>query len=103
VWWGIRLTEVHTAEPLVPGPSLLEVEIATAKFRDHISAQWIQPRGETILRYINSLTFGIIPNNIFIKYPSMTVKAKLLGIISVGFDVTDQLLIRFSVPTKCFS
>jgi hypothetical protein len=29
----IRLIEVHTAEPLVPGPSRLEVEIAIAKLK----------------------------------------------------------------------
>jgi hypothetical protein len=28
---AVRQIEVHTAEPLVPGPSRLEVEIATAK------------------------------------------------------------------------
>jgi hypothetical protein len=27
----VRQTEVHTAEPLVPGPSRLEMEIAVAK------------------------------------------------------------------------
>jgi hypothetical protein len=29
----IRQKEVHTAEPLVPGPSLLEVEISIAKLK----------------------------------------------------------------------
>jgi hypothetical protein len=28
---GVRQTELHTAKPLVPGPSRLEVEIAIAK------------------------------------------------------------------------
>jgi hypothetical protein len=30
---GFRQIEVHTAEPLVPGPSRLEVEIAIAKLK----------------------------------------------------------------------
>jgi hypothetical protein len=31
----VRQIEVHTAEPLVPGPSRLEVEIAIAKLKKH--------------------------------------------------------------------
>jgi hypothetical protein len=45
--------EVHTAEPLVPGPSRLEVEIAIAKLRkqessgtDQIQAELIQAEGD---------------------------------------------------------
>jgi hypothetical protein len=52
----VRQIEVHTAEPLVPGPSHLEVEIAIAKFEkykspgsDQILAQLIQARDETCL------------------------------------------------------
>jgi hypothetical protein len=30
---AVRQIEVHTAEPLVPGPSRLEVEIAVAKLK----------------------------------------------------------------------
>jgi hypothetical protein len=33
----VRQIEVHTAEPLVPGPSCLEVEIATAKLKKYTS------------------------------------------------------------------
>jgi hypothetical protein len=71
----VRQTEVYIAEPLVPSPSRLEVEIAIAKFKkykspgsDQIPAELIQAGGE------------ILPS----------------AIHSVGFDVTDQLLIRFS-------
>jgi hypothetical protein len=31
----VRQIEVHTAEPLVPGPSHLEVEIAIAKLKKY--------------------------------------------------------------------
>jgi hypothetical protein len=52
----VRQTEVHTAEPLVPGPSRLEVEVAIAKLKkykspasDRIVSEFIQARGETTL------------------------------------------------------
>jgi hypothetical protein len=31
----VKQTQVHTAEPLVPGPSRLEVEIAIAKLKKY--------------------------------------------------------------------
>jgi hypothetical protein len=50
------LNEVHTVEPLVPGPSRLEVEIASAKLKkykspgsDQIPAELIQAEGEITL------------------------------------------------------
>jgi hypothetical protein len=54
--------EVHTAEPLVPGPSRLEVEIAIANLKnykspgsDQISAELIQTGGEMLLSAIHKL------------------------------------------------
>jgi hypothetical protein len=51
----VRQIEVHTDEPLVPGPSRLEVEIAIAKLKkykspgsDQIPAELIQARGENL-------------------------------------------------------
>jgi hypothetical protein len=48
----VRQIEVYTAEPLVPGPSRLEVEIAFAKLRkykspgsEEIPAELIQAKG----------------------------------------------------------
>ena len=35
----VRLTELHTAEPLVPEPSAFEVELATEKLKNHKSQQ----------------------------------------------------------------
>jgi hypothetical protein len=53
----VRQIEAHTAEELVPGPSLLEVEIAIAKLKkykspgsDQIPAELIQARGEILVR-----------------------------------------------------
>jgi hypothetical protein len=49
----VRQIEVHIAEPLVPGPSHLEIEIAIAKLKkyklpgsDQIQAELIQAGGE---------------------------------------------------------
>jgi hypothetical protein len=58
----VRQIEVHTAEPLVPGPSRLEVEIAFAKLKkykspgiDQIPAELIQAGGEILLSEIHKL------------------------------------------------
>jgi hypothetical protein len=51
----VRQVEEHTAEPLVPGPSYIEVEIAIAKLKykslsiDQILAELIQAVGEIFL------------------------------------------------------
>jgi hypothetical protein len=58
----VRQIEVHTAEPLVPGPSRLEVEIAIAKLKkykpsgsDQIPAELVRAGSETILYAIHKL------------------------------------------------
>jgi hypothetical protein len=65
----VRLIEVlHTAEPLVPGPSRLEVQIAILKLKkykstgtDQIPAELIRAEGEILLfaihKRINSIIF----------------------------------------------
>jgi hypothetical protein len=59
----VRQIEVHTAEPLVPGPSCLEVEITIAKLKkykspgsEEISAELLQAGGEILLSAIHKLT-----------------------------------------------
>jgi hypothetical protein len=56
----VRQIEVHMAEPLVPGPSRLEVEIAISKLKkynspgsDKIPAELIKVGDETLLSAIN--------------------------------------------------
>jgi hypothetical protein len=58
----VRQREVRTAEPLVPGPSRLEVEIVIAKLKkykspgsDQIPAELIQAEGEMLLSAIQKL------------------------------------------------
>jgi hypothetical protein len=54
--------DIHTAEPLVPEPSLVEVEIATGKLRsykspgtDQIPAELIKAESETLCSEIHRL------------------------------------------------
>jgi hypothetical protein len=58
----VRPIEVHTAQPLVPGPRRLEVEFAIAKFKNYkspgsvqIPAELIQAGGEILLCAIHKL------------------------------------------------
>jgi hypothetical protein len=58
----VRQIEVHAAEPLVSGPSRIEVEIAIAKLKkykspgsDQILAELIQAGGELLLSEIHKL------------------------------------------------
>jgi hypothetical protein len=58
----VRQIEVHTAEPLVPGPSRLEAEIAIAKLKkykspgsDQIPAELIQAGGEILMSVFHKL------------------------------------------------
>jgi hypothetical protein len=58
----LRHIEIHTAEPLVPDPSLFEVEIDIAKLKgykspgsDQIPAELIQAGGETLRSEIHKL------------------------------------------------
>jgi hypothetical protein len=62
----VREIQVHTAEPLVPGPSRLEAEIAIAKLKkyksrssDQIPAELIQAGGEILLYVIHKLISSI--------------------------------------------
>jgi hypothetical protein len=62
----VRKTEVNTTEPLVPGPSCLDVEISTAKLKkykspgsDQILAELIQAGGEILLSVIHKLISSI--------------------------------------------
>jgi hypothetical protein len=70
----VRQIEVHMAEPLVPGPNRLEVEIANAKLKkykslgsDQIMAELVQIGGETLLPKIHKL-FHSIWNNEELSY-----------------------------------
>ena len=62
----VRHTEIHTAEPLVPEQSTLEVEMATEKLKrnkspgaDQTPAELIKTRGRTICSEIHKLINSI--------------------------------------------
>jgi hypothetical protein len=62
----VRQIEVHTTEPLVPGPSRLEVEIAISELKkykssgtDQIPADLIQAQREILLSAIYKLINSI--------------------------------------------
>jgi hypothetical protein len=61
-----RLIEIHTAEPLVPDPTPLEIVIAIAKLEndksinsDQIPAELIQAGGETLRSEIHKLNNSV--------------------------------------------
>jgi hypothetical protein len=58
----VSQTEVHTAEPLVPGPSRLEVEIAIAKLKKYKSpgSDQIQAGCRTLLSAVYCLSVSVI-------------------------------------------
>jgi hypothetical protein len=63
----VRQIEVHTAEPLVPGPSYLEVEIAITKLKkykspgsDEIPTELIHTGGEIFLSAIHKLINSVL-------------------------------------------
>jgi hypothetical protein len=62
--WGsdVRQMDIHTAEPLVPEPSLVKVEITIGKLKsyksqgsDNIPAELIKAGGETLYSEIHRL------------------------------------------------
>jgi hypothetical protein len=62
----VRQSEIHTAEPLVPEPSALELELAIEKLKSHkspdidqIPAELIKARGRTICYAIHKLFMAI--------------------------------------------
>jgi hypothetical protein len=58
--------DIHTVEPLIPEPSLVEAEIAIGKLKsykspgtDHILAELIKAGGETLYSEIHGLIYSI--------------------------------------------
>jgi hypothetical protein len=63
---NFRQMDIHTAEPLVPEPSLVKVEIAIGKFKSYkspgsgqILAELIKAQGETLCSVIHKLICSI--------------------------------------------
>jgi hypothetical protein len=62
--YDVRQVDIHTAEPLVPEPSLVEVEVAIGKLKsykspgtDQILAELIKAGGETLYSELQTYLF----------------------------------------------
>jgi hypothetical protein len=92
--------EIHTAEPLVPGPSHLEVDISFAKLKkykspgsDQIPAELIKAGGETLVSVIHKLINSFwnkeeLPDQWieYIIYQFTRKVIKLTVIIAMGYQ-----------------
>jgi hypothetical protein len=83
---------MHTAEPLVPGPSYLEVEISIAKLKkykspgsDQIPAKFYQAGGETLVFVIHKLITSIWNKE---EMPDQWKESIIISIHKMG-DKTD--------------
>jgi hypothetical protein len=105
---NVRQMDIHTAEPLVPEPSLVEVEIAIGKLKlykspgtDQIPAELIKAGGKRyILRYTNLFVLYGIGRNChssgrnLLLYQFMKRVIRLI-IIIIEESPSSQLLIKF--------
>jgi len=102
----VEQAEIHTAEPLVPQPSVSEVELAIDKIKSHKPAQLIKARGRTIYLEIHKLITSIWKKE---KLPEEWKESIIVTIHKKG-DKTDcnnyrgislcQPLTKF-YPTSC--
>jgi hypothetical protein len=108
---NLRQIEVHTAEPLVPGPSRLEVEIAIAKLKkyksqgsDQISTELISAGGEMLLsaihKLINSVAYNERVHQLFIDFKKTydSVRREVLYNILIELIVGLCILLRVYPP-----
>jgi hypothetical protein len=111
---GVRHTEIHTAEPLVPAPSAYGNETAIEKLKRHkspgidrISANMIKAGGRTIRYEIHKLiiaiwTKGELPEEWeeSIIVPIYTKGVKHIGVIIEAYHFC-QLRTEFYPPPCC--
>jgi len=88
----VRQAEIHTAEPLVPEPSAVEIELAIDKLKSHkspdidqIPAELIKAGGRTICLKIHKLITSIWKND---KLPEEWKESIIIPIHKKG-DKTD--------------
>jgi hypothetical protein len=112
----VRQTEIHTAESLVPETSAFEVEMAIEKLKRHkspgidqIPADLTKAGSRKIFSDIHKILilFGTKRNSLSSErnqslylFIRLHIQRKLLGIISVAFDVKGQILMIYSAFVK---
>jgi hypothetical protein len=89
----VRQMDIHTAEPLVPEPSLVEVKIAIRKLKsykfpgtDQIPAELIKAGGDTLHSEVNKLTCSIWNKK---ELPQQWKESIIIPIYKMG-DKTDR-------------
>jgi hypothetical protein len=106
----VRQIDVHTADPLIPEPSLVEVEIATGKLKsykspdtDQIPAELIKAGSETLYSKIQGLICSIWNKEELLQQ----WKESIIILIHTKVDKTDcnnyQGISRLSTAYKMFS
>jgi hypothetical protein len=89
---NVRQIEIHTAEPLVPGPTHLEIEISIAKLKKYkspgnnqIPAELYQAGGETLVSVIHRFITSIWNKE---EMPHQWKESIIVPIHKTG-DITD--------------
>jgi hypothetical protein len=107
--------EIHTAEPLVPKPSLFEGEVAVSKSKkyklpgsDQFPSELIQAGGETLLSEIHKLIlFGVRKNCVtcgrsllLYQFTRMAIKLTTdyrgIFLLSTSYKIVSYILSRLS-------
>jgi hypothetical protein len=105
---GVRQIELHTTEPLLPGPSHLEVQISIATLKKHksldidqIPAELYQVGGETVF-VIHELITSIWNKK---ELPDQWKESIIVSVHKTS-DKTDVIIIMgyhcYQLPTKCY-
>jgi hypothetical protein len=105
----VKQTEIHTAEPLVLGPSHLEVDISIAKLKkykspgsDQILAELYQTGGEIVASVIHKLITPIWNKE---EMPDKWKESIIVPIHNTGEKLTVIIIVGYhcyQLHTKCY-
>jgi hypothetical protein len=101
--------DMHTAEPLVPEPSLVEVEIAIGKMKsykspgtDQLPVELIKTGGETyVLRHRNLFVLYGIRRNCHSSGRNLLLYQFIKRVIGLTVIIIEESLL-YQVPTKFY-
>jgi hypothetical protein len=107
---NVRQMDIHTAEPLVPEPGLVEVEIAIGKLKsckspgtDQILAELIKAGGETFYSEIHRLICCIwnkeeLPQQ-WKESIIVPIQKRVMRLTVVSIEESPS----YQLPTKCYA